>query len=204
MNAPRRDSLAELLLVAAESLRDVWTLEDLAVQAHCSFRNRFSMYGHDLPCTHRVHSVIYGARGLVARGFVAEANGVQGHPYFRLTEAGRHVAAQRRRNRAREPVMPPPAPPIRPLAALPPEPAPAPTIQATATELNLFRIGKQGEAILRLIQRYRSQGQPVTGREADGALQQADAVCMAPGVTQDDVLVEKSGKANEAVIGAWR
>lgn len=175
MTVPRPDSLAELLLVAAHSLRDVWTLEDLTVQAHCSFRDRFAMYGHDLPCTHRVHSVVYGARGLVARGFVEEANGVKGHPFFRLTEAGRQVAAQRRQKQAVE-SNPVPTRPIGVLEAPAPEPLASRSIQPTAMELNLWRMGKQGEACFLMMDRYRNLQQPVSGRQAKDALEGADSI----------------------------
>ena len=172
----REGTLAELLLIAAASLRDVWTLEDVTVQAHLDFPARFAMHRYpELPSDHRVHSLLYGARGLVALGLAERANGKTGSPWFRLTEAGRQIVAHRRAKQQAKPAQF--AQPTRPISPVNPrteevlEPKP---IVPAATELNLWRIGKKGEACLRLIERLKNSRRLASGREVYEALIRAD------------------------------
>jgi hypothetical protein len=75
----------EMILLAAIELPDGFTFPDLAVATWKAFPTVFSLGSHPHPDSNRVASKVYGATGLVGRGFIDQVS----HRRFRVTALGR-------------------------------------------------------------------------------------------------------------------
>jgi hypothetical protein len=72
------------LLRVARSIPQPFTLNDISVAVWRACPEFFGMRGYPYPDNHKVHYILYGTRGLIARGLIRRAR--QG--LFRVPEAG--------------------------------------------------------------------------------------------------------------------
>lgn len=78
MEAARRKTFKKLranghwltLLRVARTVPQPFTLNDVSVAAWRSCPEFFSMKGYAYPDNHKVHSILYGHRGLIAKGLI--------------------------------------------------------------------------------------------------------------------------------------
>ena len=59
------------LLHVARSIPQPFTLNDISVAVWRACPEFFGMRGYPYPDNHKVHSILYGDRGLIARGLIA-------------------------------------------------------------------------------------------------------------------------------------
>jgi hypothetical protein len=59
------------LLRVARTIPQPFTLNDISVAVWRACPEFFSMRGYAYPDNHKVHSILYGDRGLIARGLIA-------------------------------------------------------------------------------------------------------------------------------------
>jgi hypothetical protein len=58
------------LLRVARTIRQPFTLNDVSVAVWRSCPECFCMKGYTYPDNHKVHSILYGHRGLIAKGLI--------------------------------------------------------------------------------------------------------------------------------------
>jgi hypothetical protein len=76
--AARRDTVKRLragghwmtLLRVAHTIRQPFTLNDISVAVWQACPEAFGMNGYPYPDNHKVHYILYGSRGLVAKGLI--------------------------------------------------------------------------------------------------------------------------------------
>jgi hypothetical protein len=74
----RREALRELragghwvtLLRVARTIRQPFTLNDISVAVWQACPEAFGMNGYPYPDNHKVHYILYGTRGLIAKGLI--------------------------------------------------------------------------------------------------------------------------------------
>jgi hypothetical protein len=74
----RRETLRELrasghwvtLLRVARTIRQPFTLNDISVAVWRACPEAFGMNGYPYPDNHKVHYILYGSRGLIAKGLI--------------------------------------------------------------------------------------------------------------------------------------
>jgi hypothetical protein len=59
-----------ILLRVARSIRQPFTLNDISVAVWRAHPEIFGMRGHPFPDNHKVHYILYGKRGLIAKGIL--------------------------------------------------------------------------------------------------------------------------------------
>ncbi len=73
-----------ILLRVAHTIRQPFTLNDISVAVWRACPEFFSMKGYTYPDNHKVHSILYGHRGLIAKGLIRRVE----EGLFRVPEEG--------------------------------------------------------------------------------------------------------------------
>jgi hypothetical protein len=67
---PRGSGIWRTLLRVALTIRQPFTLNDVSVAVWKACPDTFGMKGYPYPDNHKVHYILYGSRGLIARGLI--------------------------------------------------------------------------------------------------------------------------------------